>query len=110
MNNKEEVEDYIKTQAVKHRAAEEGFQYDIIELDTFRIILSFALSEGFEIDKEIADAVMNGAADDDEFTTWHYMHEAMETMDGLDAEGMLPTETSELYRSWVREFWGGEEE
>ena len=110
MENKDEVIAYIISQAVKHHAVEEEFQYGIIELDTFRMILRFALGEGFEIDKGIAEAVLDGAADDDEFTTWHYMHEAMEMIDGLDAEGRLPKQTSDLYRFWVREFWGGEEE
>jgi hypothetical protein len=110
MKNLQEVEAYIKEQALKHRSADEDFKADFIELDTGRAILAFALGEGVVFDETSVQIVMNGASEDEEFTTWHYLYELLERLEAMEGENSLPPQTKYLYQLWQREFWGAEDE
>lgn len=104
---------YIKAQAVKFKAAEEGWDYDTIELDTFREILRFAIGAGFQADAKAMDRVLNGEDEnsedeEDDHTDWHFMGLLMEEMEKQIRTKVLDTETEALYRKWVTESRGEE--
>jgi hypothetical protein len=105
-----ELEAYIKEQAVKHLRATEGFQVDFIELNVGRALLAFAISEGVVFENTQVQSIQNGADEDDEYTTWHYLHEWLEELDAMDNEGKLPEHTQQLYHLWQREFWHTDDE
>jgi hypothetical protein len=107
----EEVKAFIQQQSVLHRTADESFEYEQIELDTFRAILRFALAEGFIADDETVRKTLEGVnldpvQEDDEYTTWHYMYLLLEQ---IDEEQTLSPKSAELLRFWKTEFWGADE-
>ena len=98
----------IKAQAVKFKAAEEGWDYDTIELSTFREILRFAISEGFQADAKAIDRVLNGEDEnsedeEDDNTDWHFMGIVAEAMEEQIRQHLLPERTTALYKMWLVE-------
>lgn len=104
MKSFEELEEYIKTQAIEHSAAEEEWEYDTIELETFREILIFAISEDFKVNNFNFDFIINGVSEDDDKTIWDYMYELEDVMDEMADKNELPPKTMYLYNLWKKEF------
>lgn len=115
-----ELEQYVKAQAAAYRATDELWEADTIELDTFREILRFALSEGFQARAGAIERVLNGEDesaeyDDENYTDWHYMGELTDLMNQQIAKNELPERTTHLYKTWLfesrdfdPEFWNDE--
>lgn len=100
-----ELESYIKTQAVAHEAADETWEADIILLDTFREILRFAVSEGFQANAQAVNRVLNSENEnledeEDDYTDWHFMSVVSEEMDEQIRRKTLPEKTEKLYKLW----------
>lgn len=108
MKNFPELQEFVTAQAVKFKVAEEGWDYDTIELNTFREILHFAISEGFQTDAKAIDRVLNGEDEDseneeDDNTDWHFMGIVMEAMNEQIRRKKLPEKTTVLYKKWLFE-------
>ena len=107
MNSLHEFQEYFKTQAAAYEAADndDSFIYDNITLDTFREVLRFAISEGFEANPKAIDRVLNGEADDsedeeDDYTDWHFMEIITDTLDEQIRNKTLPEKTEAIYNSF----------
>jgi hypothetical protein len=103
-----EMRDFVTAQSAKFRMAEEGWHYDTIELNTFREILCFAISEGFQADAKAIDRVLNGEDEnsedeEDDNTDWHFMGIVMEAMEEQIRKHVLPEKTTVLYKLWLSE-------
>lgn len=107
MKNFSELQEFITAQAAKFNAAEEDWNCDIIELDTFREILHFAVSKGFKADAKVIYRVLNGEdedsedEEDDNETDWYYMGLLMESMNEQITKKELPERTTQLYKFWL---------
>ena len=104
----EELQAFVKEKSVAFRAADEGWHYDTIELNTFREILRFALSEGFQANAKAIDRVLNGEDEDsddeeDDHTDWHFMGIVMEEMEERIRKQALPEKSTMLYKMWLSE-------
>lgn len=103
-----EIRDFVTAQAAKFRMTEEGWDYDAIELNTFREILRFAISEGFQADAKAIDRVLNGEDEnsedeEDDNTDWHFMGIVMEAMEEQIRKHVLSKKTTALYKMWLVE-------
>lgn len=108
MNGFLELQAFITAQAIEFKAAAAEWVSDIIELNTFREILHFAISEGFQADAKAIDRVLNGEdenskAEEDDNTDWHFMGILMEAMEEQIRNQELPEKTTALYKMWLAE-------
>jgi hypothetical protein len=104
MKTFDQVKAYIKTEGEVYRRAHDDVEFDIIELDTFRQVVTFAKSEDVSIENFNLDVIIYGAHPEDEKSTVQYMHELSRIMNDLVKRDKLPKATTTLFLLWNKEF------
>jgi len=110
METIEELKEIICKKAKEHALAEDKWEYESIELDSFISIIQFLLAKGFEVEGIDFDVLLGGYDEesnkDPDKDQWYYFEKILEIMEEMIAEDTLPLEAKHLYVFWRDTLWG----
>jgi|GEM_PF-1056362 len=97
--------DFIKKMAALYPDANEEWDYEYLESETFRKIIEFAAAEKDAPFQSFVKEMFNKPGDEGEpdFNDYGNM---MDMMDKYQEQNLLSERTSELYALFLNEFWG----
>lgn len=106
MKTQKEVENYILQKAKEHEKAEDEWEYDDIEITSYREVIRFCLGKGFTLEKIDFDVFLNEInAEDDGFDCWYYFDKILEIVEQMDVDNELPYYVKHLHEFWENSFW-----
>lgn len=106
MKTIKEVETYIKKQAILYFTADDPESFEIIEFNTFKAILKFAVAEGLVYEElDFKQMIEDSDNNPDPNEPWDNMLELLEIFDRLEEQKKLPKSTTKLYKLWKKSFW-----
>ena len=109
MKTEEELQIFICQKAKEHAAAEDEWEYESIEIETFRLIFRFFRANGFVLKDIDYDVLLDGYDEesdkDPDKSQWFYFEKSCEIMDEMLEKNELPPQVQQLYEFWFNSFW-----
>ncbi|MCD6337047.1 MAG: hypothetical protein J7M01_02295, partial [Candidatus Marinimicrobia bacterium] len=106
---------YILQKAKEHEKAEDEWDYEDIEITSYRELMRFCISKGFTLEEIDFDIFLNDIDDEDDvddvddvdedFNCWGYFRQLLEIIEQMDANNELPADVKHLHDFWKNSFW-----